>query len=106
MRRHGDAANFRRSTARTPHAQRSQQRREEIDFYEGIFADVVDTSEPLTERSVLAALVLAREHGLPALDALHLSLAMAGGCQEFMTTERPGKSRLFNLQSLKVVPIA
>ena len=81
-------------------------RREEIAFYEGIFSDVVNFSEPLAERSVLAALVLAREHGLTALDALHLSLAIAAECQEFVTTERPGKSRLFNVQSLKVVSIA
>ena len=65
-------------------------RREEVAFYETLFALVerwVPNNEALLER----AIGLGIRHDIVNLDALHVAAAERAGVREFVTTERPGK---------------
>jgi len=60
----------------------------EVRFYETYFAAAVAWAEP---DIASAALQLAQQYGLAALDALHVAAAVALKADELITTERPGK---------------
>jgi predicted nucleic acid-binding protein len=60
----------------------------EVRFYETYFAAVVAWAEP---EVVSAALQLAQQYGLSALDALHVAAAVALNADELVTTEGAGK---------------
>lgn len=60
----------------------------EAHFYDTYFAAVVAWAEPDVAS---AALHLAQQYGLSALDALHVAAAIALHADELVTTEGPGK---------------
>lgn len=62
----------------------------ESEFYQDFFAAVQHWPESL-DRVTQEAYRIAQEHGLSAVDALHVASAMAVGAEELITTERPGK---------------
>jgi hypothetical protein len=51
-----------------------------------------------------AAEELARQHGLAAVDALHLAAAIRQGAEEFITAEKPGKP-MFRVRGITVKSI-
>lgn len=75
----------------------------EARFYELHFADTV-AEEPLSAELGAAALDLASEYGLAAVDALNLAAARKLGAAEFVTTEGPHKP-MFRVPGLKVVSL-
>jgi predicted nucleic acid-binding protein len=78
-------------------------RRHEVAFYEAYFARVAAWAEPL-ERIVALAEREANQHGLGAMDALHVAAAVLLAADELVTTERP-TSPLHRTTSVKVVSI-
>ena len=75
----------------------------EIAFYEAFFAQVVAWAEPV-ERVVAVAHQEASQHGLNALDALHVAAGRVYGADELVTTEGPGKP-IHRVTSIRVVGI-
>lgn len=73
--------------------------RTEVAFYEAFFARVSIWAEP-AERVVQVAEQAAADHGLNALDALHVAAAGLLGAEELVTTEGPHKPirRVTNLR--------
>lgn len=63
---------------------------EEVDFYNDYFANAVETLET-TPMKTSAALDLACEYGLSAVDAIHMQTAVEAGIAEFVTTEKESK---------------
>jgi predicted nucleic acid-binding protein len=47
---------------------------------------------------------IAQEHGLSAIDALHIAAAIATGAEEFITTEKPGKP-IYRVSSINVIAL-
>jgi predicted nucleic acid-binding protein len=79
-----------------------EKRHTETQFYQRYFA--LATSEPFSGELGHEALVLAKKHGLAAVDALHLASAIRQGAAEFVTTEQPGKP-VFRAAGIKVVSL-
>jgi predicted nucleic acid-binding protein len=78
------------------------ERSEQVEAYEAFFDGVsrwVLSSPDLSDR----ALSIAREHGLTAVDALHVAAAEAEGA-ELLTQERPSKP-MFGVTSITVTSI-
>ncbi len=76
----------------------------EADFYRGYFetAECVELSSDLVEK----ALNLACQHGLSAIDALHIQSAVSCSATEFITTEKNTKP-FFNVvvNGLRVISL-
>jgi hypothetical protein len=68
----------------------SYQRQAEHAFYQDYFAAVRHWPESL-EHVVQEAYRIAQEHGVAAMDALHVAAALAVQAEEVITTERPEK---------------
>ena len=62
----------------------------EVDFYE-IFFNSVHTWVDISNQLLEDAYVQACEHGLSAIDALHMAAAIAVNVDELITTEKSGK---------------
>jgi predicted nucleic acid-binding protein len=77
--------------------------RSEVAFYEGFFARAADWAGPV-ERVMELAEQTAAQHGLNALDALHVAAALTLGAEEFVTTERSSKP-LHRVTGIKVMSI-
>jgi predicted nucleic acid-binding protein len=72
----------------------------EIEFYQTHFR-AAKGEEPLSRELGQKAAELARQHGLAAVDALHLAAAIRQGVDEFITAEKPGKP-MFRVRSIAV----
>jgi predicted nucleic acid-binding protein len=72
----------------------------EIEFYETHFRSVIG-EEPLSPELGEKAGELARQHGVAAVDALHLAAAIRQGADEFITAEKPGKP-MFRVRDIAV----
>jgi len=75
----------------------------EIEFYQTHFR-AVKGEEPLSRELGEKAEELARQHGLAAVDALHLAAAIRQGAEEFITAEKPGKP-MFRVRGIAVKSI-
>jgi len=75
----------------------------EIEFYQTHFR-AVKAEEPLTRQLGEKADELARQHGIAAVDALHLAAAIRQGAAEFITAEKPGKP-IFRVSGITVKSI-
>lgn len=64
---------------------------EEVDFYNDFFSIALETLET-TPAKTAAALGLACEYGLSAIDAIHLQTAIEANIFEFVTTEKITKA--------------
>lgn len=64
--------------------------RNEVSFYEAFFEAVSHWAGPV-DRIVETALAEAKAAGLNAMDALHVTAAVAAGASELVTTEKPDK---------------
>lgn len=82
---------------------RFEKRTREVEFYERHFADVVAT-EPLSAELGKEAELLAARYGLAGPDALQLAAAIRQGCDEFYTSEKPGRP-MFRVKEVKVVSL-
>jgi predicted nucleic acid-binding protein len=80
----------------------------EIEFYQTHFR-AVKGEEPLSRELGEKAGELARQHGLAAVDALHLAAAIRQGADEFITAEKPGKPmfrvRGITVKSIRTLPV-
>lgn len=79
-----------------------QGQQSEVDFYQAIF----DVAEVLAWRieSLYLARDLAQRHGIAAMDAIHVAIALGAEAVEFVTAEKPEKP-LFRLTELPVYSI-
>ena len=75
----------------------------EIEFYRTHFR-AAQGEEPLSRELGEKAAELAHQHGLAAVDALHLAAAIRQGAEEFITSEKPGKP-MFRVRGIKVKSI-
>ncbi len=75
----------------------------EIEFYQTHFS-TVKGEEPLSRELGEKAAQLARQHGLAAVDAMHLAAALRQGAEEFITSEKPGRP-MFRVRGLTVKSI-
>jgi len=75
----------------------------EIEFYQTHFRST-EGEEPMSRELGEAAAQLARQHGLAAMDALHLAAAIRQGADEFVTAEKPGKP-MFRVRGIAVKSI-
>jgi predicted nucleic acid-binding protein len=77
------------------------QRPAEVALYERFFskADLIPVSAALVTQAFTEACTF----GLSALDALHVTVAKAGGAEEFITTERT-TTPLFRVTGLVITP--
>jgi hypothetical protein len=75
----------------------------ETEFYQTHFR-AVKGEEPLSLELGEKAEQLARQHGLAAVDALHLAAAIRQGATEFITAEKPGKP-MFRVRGITVKSI-
>lgn len=75
------------------------QREPEQTFYQAIFdaAEVI----PWRIEALHQAHELAKRHGIAAMDAIHLALAISAQADEFVSAERPEKP-MFRLTELRV----
>jgi predicted nucleic acid-binding protein len=75
--------------------------KDEVEFLETClsFAKVV---APTDQQLVASAEQFASRYGLHAIDALHVAAAIATGCVELITTERPTKP-LFRTSEIRVI---
>jgi predicted nucleic acid-binding protein len=72
----------------------------EIEFYQTHFR-AAKGEEPMSRELGEKAAELARQHGLTAVDALHLAAAIRQGVEEFITAEKPGKP-MFRVRDIAV----
>ena len=72
----------------------------EIEFYQTHFR-AAKGEEPLSRELGEKAAELAHQHGLAAVDALHLAAAIRQGADEFITAEKPGKP-MFRVRDISV----
>ena len=79
------------------------QRPAEVAIYERFFARA--RLIPVSAALVTQAYTEACTFGLSALDALHVTVAKAGGTEEFITTERP-TTPLFRVTGIVIKPFA
>ncbi|MGD1086290.1 MAG: PIN domain-containing protein [Verrucomicrobiota bacterium] len=75
----------------------------ETEFYQTHFR-AARGEEPLSVELGEKAEQLARQHGLAAMDALHLAAAIRQGAHEFITAEKPGKP-MFRVRAITVKSI-
>jgi predicted nucleic acid-binding protein len=75
----------------------------EIEFYQTHFRMTIG-EEPLSRELGEKARELASQHGLAAMDALHLAAAIRQGADEFITAEKPGKP-MFRVRGIIVKSI-
>lgn len=79
------------------------QQEAEMEFYQTHFR-AAQGEEPLSLELGEKAEELARQHGLAAVDALHLAAAIRQGAEEFITAEKPGKP-MFRVRGIMVKSI-
>jgi len=77
--------------------------RAETEFYLTHFR-VAKGEEPLSRELGIQAEELACQHGIAALDALHVAAAIRQGATEFITAEKPGKP-IFRVRGITVKSI-
>jgi predicted nucleic acid-binding protein len=77
---------------------------EEVDFYNSFFDNDVAVWVSFSEELVEGANQRAKQFGLGAMDALHITAAISADADEFITTEKPGKP-MFRMKDLKVITI-
>ncbi len=79
-----------------------EKRQDEIDFYEVIFAQ----SEQLKWHidTLYRACDLAEQHGIAAMDAIHVATALDAGVDEFVTAEKSTKP-MFRVAALRIQSI-
>ena len=65
--------------------------KDEVSFYETFFGKVSVWAEP-SPQLIQNAYEEAVNNGLPAVDALHISAAIAVGADELVTSEKPTKA--------------
>jgi predicted nucleic acid-binding protein len=75
----------------------------EIEFYRTHFR-AAKGEEPLSRELGEKAEELAANHGIAAVDALHLAAAIRQGAEEFITAEKPGKP-MFRVRDIAVKSI-
>jgi hypothetical protein len=75
----------------------------EVEFYQTHFREA-KAVEPLGRELGEKAEEIARQHGLAAVDALHLAAAIRQGVEEFITAEKPGKP-MFRVRGISVKSI-
>lgn len=75
----------------------------EVAFYEKFFTQVSDWAKPIEDVVAMAEREVA-QHGLNALDALHVAAAILLGADEFVTIEGANKP-LHRVTRIKVVSI-
>ena len=77
------------------------QRPAEVALYERFFsqARLIAVSAALVTQAYTEACT----YGLSALDALHVTVAKAGGAEDFITTERP-TTPLFRVTGMVIIP--
>jgi len=76
---------------------------EEVAFYEAVLNAAVENlgwREEVTEQ----AMELATRYGLSAIDAIHVSAALLGAADEFVTAEKPTKP-FFRVREMPVISI-
>ena len=77
---------------------------EEADFYSSFFDNDVAVWVDFSEELVEDASLRAKQYGLGAMDALHITAAISANANEFITTEKPDKP-MFRIKDLKVITI-
>jgi predicted nucleic acid-binding protein len=75
----------------------------EAEFYETYFSAVTHWANNI-EKITQDGYDIACEHGLAAMDALHIAAAILVGAEEFITTEKPTKP-MYRVTSIKVVSL-
>jgi predicted nucleic acid-binding protein len=78
-------------------------RKAEADFYEEFFASTAAWAS-IDDSTMEETFEEACRSGLSAIDALHVVLAAQTGCEELVTTERPGKP-IHRTQRVRTVSI-
>lgn len=76
---------------------------DEIKLYEKFFEKVIfwkDMSDDLIED----AIKIAGQHGLDAIDAIHIAAALSSGADEFITTEKPSKP-LHKVKNISIITL-
>lgn len=76
---------------------RYHKQQQEVEFYEAVFSQ----AENITwdESALRQAHTIAENHGVAAMDAIHLAHAIAAGVDEFVSAEKPTKP-MFRIRSL------
>ncbi len=72
---------------------------DESTFYETILKN--SSSVPVTKKLIDRAFKEAKDHGLSAVDALHVAAAKSAGCKELYTSERVEKP-IFRVRGIVV----
>lgn len=75
----------------------------EGEFYETFFSGVTYWASDL-KRIVQDAYLIACQHGLAAVDALHVAAALSAGAEELVTTEKSTKP-MHRVISIRVISI-
>lgn len=75
---------------------------DQVKFYETFFQAVESFDD--YNKIVPKALVVGKQFGLNAMDALHISASLLLGCDEFITTERPN-SPYKNVKGVKILSL-
>ncbi|WP_414561712.1 MULTISPECIES: type II toxin-antitoxin system VapC family toxin [unclassified Anabaena] len=75
----------------------------EAEFYESFFSAVTYWANDI-EEVIQDAYNIACQHGLAAMDALHIAAALSTGAEEFLTTEKKTKP-MFRISSINVISI-
>jgi predicted nucleic acid-binding protein len=76
-----------------------EKRQDEIDFYEAIFSQTEELKWRID--TLCHAYDLAQKHGIAAMDAIHVAIALDADVDEFITAEKPTKP-MFRVADLNV----
>lgn len=74
---------------------------EEVAFYEWFFKHGVSIWVDDFDILLAKSLELASQYGLNALDACHLAAALLAKCEDFLTTEKPGRP-IYRVEGLNI----
>lgn len=78
---------------------RYEKRQEEIDFYDAVLAQAEHLKWCID--TLYRAHDLAEKHGIAAMDAIHVAMALDGNVDEFVTAEKPTKP-MFRIAELRM----
>ena len=79
-----------------------EKQRTEVEYYEAVFSKAERLA--WSESSLTRAAHIAEQHGIAAMDAIHIAHALYGGASEFVTAEKPGKP-IFRVKEIVVKSI-
>jgi len=79
-------------------------RHAEVEFYD-LFFDGVSVWAPFETHLLAMAMKEATEHGMSAVDAIHVVLAASAGCEELVTTEN-SRTAIHRTRLIRVTSIA